>query len=106
MTRTQSLLLSSMLTIAVVSCQSSEPEPPPAPAAEPNATGSAAPDPVATDAPTPPASEEVAYEPAYPADVSSEGLSDEDEAQQKAGHSHGDATHSHGEDENQADHDH
>ena len=123
MTRTQSLLLSSMLTIAVVSCQSSEPEPP-APATESTAPESTAPESTAAGAPTPSpspgggemerSSEEVAYEPAYPADVSSEGLSEEDVAQQEAGlsrpghshggdeHSHGDGDHTHGEDEDSA----
>ena len=33
--------------------------------------------------------EEVIYEPAYPADVSEEGLTEEDVEQQEAGHSHG-----------------
>ena len=40
----------------------------------------------ATESPAP----EVSYEPAYPDDVSSEGLSEEDEAQQGELHSHGD----------------
>jgi hypothetical protein len=35
------------------------------------------------------AEEEVTYEPAYPTDVSEEGLTEEDVEQQEAGHSHG-----------------
>ncbi len=37
----------------------------------------------------PPTAEEINYEPAYPDDVSDEGLTDEDVEQQEAGHSHG-----------------
>ncbi len=125
MTNMQSLLLCSMLAITGVACRPSEPEPPAAAtpsttestATEPSATGSTATDPTATgssaaepttaDAP----SDEVAYEPAYPADVSSEGLSEEDVAQQDAGqspagHSHGGEAHSHDEGEDATDHDH
>ena len=40
------------------------------------------------------ASEEVTYEPAYPEDVSAEGLDADDAAQQET-HSHGGAEHSH-----------
>lgn len=40
---------------------------------------------------------DVTYEPAYPTDVSEEGLSQEDTAQQQATHSHGGEEHSHGE---------
>ncbi len=111
MTRSQTLLLSSMLTIVVFACQSGEPEAP-APAPESTAAESTAAEPTATDVSTPEsaaaptASGEVAFEPAYPADVSAEGLSEEDVDQQKAGHSHGDATHTHGEEEDAADHDH
>lgn len=42
---------------------------------------------------------DVAYEPAYPAEVSEEGLSEQDTAQQRASHSHGGEEHSHGEGE-------
>ena len=109
MTTTQSLLLSSILTFALISCQSSEPDAS-APAsqtvpAESIAAGS-------TDDPTTP-SDEVAYEPAYPAEVSSEDLSAEDVSQQETAHSHGDGEHSHddgdhthGEAEGDAEHDH
>lgn len=41
---------------------------------------------------------EVEYEPAYPEEVSPEGLSEADEAQQET-HTHGGTTHSHGDDE-------
>ncbi|MDA8016911.1 MAG: hypothetical protein MPN21_05625 [Thermoanaerobaculia bacterium] len=46
--------------------------------------------------------DEVQYEPAYPADVSTEDLSDDDVAQQHA-HSHDSADHEHGEED---DHEH
>lgn len=39
--------------------------------------------------------EEVSYEPAYPEDVSEEGLTEEDVEQQEAGHSHGSGTEDH-----------
>ncbi len=44
------------------------------------------------------AAEAVEYEPAYPAEVSGEGLSEEDVAQQQTGHSHDGGEHSHGPD--------
>ncbi len=110
MTRTQTLLFASMLAIVVVSCQPGESAtqaPPTAesPAAEPAAAETPAEDATPPDATTP--AGEVTYEPAYPADVSSEGLSEEDTAQQEGSeHSHGGATHTHGEDESQADDEH
>ncbi|HVS02932.1 MAG TPA: hypothetical protein VMT16_09190 [Thermoanaerobaculia bacterium] len=64
---------------------------------------SASEEPAATEAPSATATEtpdaDVAYEPAYPADVSAEGLSEEDAAQQQATHSHGGEEHSHAEGE-------
>jgi len=42
-----------------------------------------------------PVEEEVSYEPAYPEDVSEEGLTEEDVKQQEAGHSHGPGTEDH-----------
>jgi len=58
-----------------------------------------------TEPPPPDASSEVSYEPAYPEDVSSEGLSEDDVAQQET-HSHGGEEHSHDEDGIQDDHKH
>ena len=55
--------------------------------------------PAAVAEPGPPASD-VAYEPAYPADVSSEGLSEGDVAQQETPHSHdGGEEHTQGDEE-------
>lgn len=86
-------LFLSTLTIVSLGCRSGEPAPP---------------DPAAESTP-PPSSNEVTYEPAYPTDVSSEGLGEEDVAQQQSGaqpvHSHGGDEHSH-EDDETADHDH
>jgi hypothetical protein len=42
---------------------------------------------------------EVTYEPAYPTEVSEEGLDEEDVTQQTTTHSHGGAEHSHGDGE-------
>lgn len=50
------------------------------------------------------ASEEVTYEPAYPEDVSPEGLSEEDAAQQQQVHSHGGEPHAHDEEEEHGEH--
>lgn len=69
-------------------------------------------EPVATEAPAttgeaaadPPAAD-VTYEPAYPAEVSEEGLSEEDAAQQQTTHAHGGEEHSHA-DEGDDGHDH
>lgn len=48
-----------------------------------------------------PAAQEVTYEPAYPEEVSEEGLTDEDVEQQEAGHSHGPgADHTHDDEPN------
>lgn len=54
------------------------------------------------------AEDEVAYEPAYPEEVSSEGLTEEDTAQQEDTHSHGPDSHTHdnGHDENEEQHQH
>ena len=79
--------------LALIACQGSGDAP--VPSADP------AP---ATSAPE----DEVTYVPAYPEDVSDEGLSDEDVAQQEA-HSHGEEEHSHGEEDhshNEEDHSH
>ncbi|HSM51823.1 MAG TPA: hypothetical protein VLA75_10505, partial [Thermoanaerobaculia bacterium] len=47
------------------------------------------------------------YEPAYPADVSTEGLTDKDAQQQARPHAHdGGEEHTHGEDEKEGDHGH
>lgn len=63
-------------------------------------TGTTAPEEKAADdalsAPAGPADAAVAYEPAYPEEVSAEGLSEEDAAQQAGEHAHGDETHNHG----------
>jgi hypothetical protein len=50
-----------------------------------------------SDEATAPIVDEVAYEPAYPEEVTDEGLTEEDQAQQEAGHSHepGTADHTH-----------
>jgi len=48
-----------------------------------------------SDEATAPIVEEVAYEPAYPQEVNNEGLTEEDQAQQEAGHSHGSGTADH-----------
>lgn len=47
----------------------------------------------------PGAADAVEYEPAYPEEVSGEGLSEEDEAQQAVTHTHDGETHSHAEGE-------
>ena len=52
-------------------------------------------EPAAAEAPA----SDVTYEPAYPTDVSEEGLSEGDTAQQQATHSHGGDEHSHAEGE-------
>lgn len=105
MTKTQSVLLLTTLALTLFStgCRQGKPE------KQPSADESAATAAQTTTAPT----EEVAYEPAYPTDVSAEGLSDEDVAQQEFGHahggeehSHGDGSHTHGEEEPHDDHDH
>lgn len=55
-----------------------------------------------SDEATAPIQEEVAYEPAYPEEVTNEGLTEEDQAQQEAGHSHGPgADHTHEDETNQ-----
>ena len=104
MTRIHTLLSASLLALAITSCQSTEPESP-APANTPEAAES----PTETSAPEP--SDGVAYEPAYPADVSSEDLSEQDVDQQGAGHepgdddhSHDDGSHSHDDEEEHEDH--
>ncbi|MDY7094819.1 MAG: hypothetical protein SX243_17745 [Acidobacteriota bacterium] len=105
--------LSILLTLFIVTTGCGPGAPSEAPAAE---AGTAA-DSDAPEAEDAVAGEEVQFEPAYPEDVSSEGLSEEDMAQQEAGHSHseggdhegdhshGEEDHSHGEDEENHDHD-
>lgn len=96
MTHTQTFLLLSTLLLGLGSTAcggDSGQEPSPDPSTE-------------AEAPAPEAgSEEVAYEPAFPEDVSAEGLSDEDVAQQES-HSHGGEEHTHGEGEDHDDHEH
>lgn len=59
-------------------------------------TDSAATSPTAGESAPPAAGDAVTYEPAYPEEVSAEGLSDEDAAQQEGAHSHdGEAGHDH-----------
>lgn len=104
MTRKQSIFLLSTLTFTLyaIGCQSREASEPPA------AQEAAAAEAAASSRPTPeePA-ESVTYEPAYPSDVSAEGLSDEDTAQQEASHAHGGEEHTHGGEEHaHADGDH
>ncbi len=82
------LLLLTTLAATFSSCRPGESEPPSTPAPEQT-------EPTAAEPSPPASSEEVAYEPAYPADVSSEGLSEEDVAQQEADHSHDGGEHSH-----------
>ena len=79
------------LAAAVAGCRPGDSSPDAAATeAEGHAPGSEAP------AAAPP---EVTYEPAFPADVSEEGLSEGDVAQQETVHSHGDEEHTHGDDE-------
>ena len=99
MTKTRSILILALFTVVIASlaCKGNEP-------AKTDETPTAATvpetktvEPNATEGDAPEASEEVAYEPAYPDDVSTEGLSEEDQEQQEAQHSHGDGEeHSHG----------
>ena len=61
-----------------------------------------------SDAASSPAAEsdaQVEYEPAYPTDVSAEGLSEDDVSQHEAAHSHGEEEHTHGEDSHTHDED-
>lgn len=93
------LLLLSVLSLLAIGCQPTESDPPSEPAA--------------AEAPTEEAADAVTYEPAYPAEVSEEGLTEADTARQKAEHSHdgdehshGDGSHTHDGDESHADHEH
>ena len=113
MTKTSSILVLTTLTLAIASlaCDRTEPQEQPPAAAPPDAATATATStlvsPEGTDVPsseTPDAAEEVAYEPAYPDDVSAEELTEGDVAQQEAGHSHDDGEeHTHDGDET---HDH
>ncbi len=79
--------LLSTLAIATTACQTGRAEAPQNSESE----GSVA---------TPDSSEEIAYEPAYPEDVSAESLTVEDVTQHEAtAHSHGEGEHTHGESE-------
>lgn len=60
---------------------------------EPAAEGPAAE--AEVDTPASAATDGVEYEPAYPEEVSAEGLAESDAAQQEEAHSHGDETHTH-----------
>lgn len=105
-TWTRTLLTPALLTsflllpLLAAGCQQGEPEDPNAadetPAAEaPTGTGEAA-----------EAGEDVTYEPAYPTDVSDEGLTEED-TEQQMGHGHeGEHTHEDGNHEHEGDHAH
>lgn len=107
---TKPILLCTTLAIAALltaGCRQDAPAG--SPSAEPATTEAPAADAEASSTP----SEQVAYEPAYPAEVSAEGLGEQDVAQQEAGHSHDgeehshdDGDHSHEEDEADGDHEH
>lgn len=79
------------LLLPTIGCQSEAPNE--------SATG----EPAAAEAPSAAEAEaaaaDIGYEPAYPADVSEERLSEEDTAQQQSTHSHGGEEHSHAEGE-------
>lgn len=64
------------------------------PASDAPAPSTEEPPAAAADGAEAPAGDEVTFEPAYPTDVSTEGLDDDDTAQQQS-HSHGSDTHSH-----------
>ena len=79
-------LLASLLLLTVVLAACGSPEPNEPASAETSASEGTGVDAGATT-----------YEPAYPAEVSAEGLTEEDIAQQEATHSHGDGEeHAHG----------
>ena len=104
MTRTRIVLLLSIPSLVVLSvgCQNGESEQPSA-AEEPAAAEAAAGPEETGEAGTEPQATGVTYEPAYPTDVSDEGLSEEDAAQQQTTHSHdGGEEHAHGEGEDHA----
>lgn len=84
--RISTLVSTTLIVLGTAACQSEDAQPRDAP----------------TNDPVPPAAEaeqapdaEIAYEPAYPADVSEEGLTDADTSQQENTHSHGGVEHSH-----------
>ena len=92
MTKTRSILLLVTLVMAFASlaCREST-SPEPAAATETTEAATAK----TSDAP-----QEVVYEPAYPEEVSTEDLTDDDAAQQESSHSQGDGEeHTHGEDQ-------
>lgn len=82
-----------LLALAAGACGAGDPagDPPPANAVEEAAAA-------------PGAAEAVEYEPAYPEEVSGEGLTEEDEAQQAVTHTHDGEAHTHEEGE-ESDHD-
>lgn len=107
MKKIQSLLGTLALLLALTACQGSGEAD--APTVDSN--------PAAVETETPDPENEVTYEPAYPEEVSEQGLSDTDVAQQEThshggeehshgdgDHSHGDGEHSHGEGEEHGDH--
>lgn len=87
-----------LLVLLATSCRNGDRSEPsaaeePAAAEAPATAGEATADSPAAD---------VSYEPAYPADVSEEGLSEEDAAQQQTTHAHGGEEHSHAEEDGHA----
>lgn len=81
---TNPLLLLSVSALAVISLACQQP-----------ASDEAATDPSTRTDTTTASQPDVEYEPAYPSEVSSEGLSEGDVAQQETTHSHDDDEHSH-----------
>ena len=95
-TLTHALLLSCLLLpLLVTGCQPGETEDPGTADGTPAAEAPAEPGQAAE------AGEDITYEPAYPTDVSEEGLSEED-VEQQMGHGH-DGNHSHGDDHTHGD---
>ena len=98
--RQLNLLLAGALLLGWIACGSGGPE-------GHGAASAPAESPAAAESPTPSETEpaaEVTYEPAYPEEVSEDGLSEDDKDQQEDTHSHGDGTtHSHGD---EGDHSH
>jgi len=80
-TKTGSTLAVLAFVLTLIACAPSSKSEPAAEQPVPAATSS---EPIA-----PPTANEVTYEPAYPEEVTDEGLTDEDVKQQEVGHSHG-----------------
>lgn len=88
------------LLIAFGACGQATPDAPSVPPGARPSSGVNAAGPAPVDEPSDTEATDVAYEPAYPAEVSPEGLSAEDTAQQTAAHTHGDGEpHVHGDGE-------